>query len=55
LSCQELRPPELVIEHRDSYEDALDLADAAWLENKVDVSAMERLIESLLGKQARVT
>jgi Fic family protein len=47
--------PELVIQHRDDYEDALDLADAAWKEGHLDVSAMERLIESLLAKQlARV-
>ena len=47
--------PELVIQHRAEYEDALDFADEAWKENRVDVSAMERLIESLLAKQlARV-
>jgi Fic family protein len=47
--------PELVIQHRADYEDALDLADEAWKEQRVDVSAMERLIESLLAKQlARV-
>jgi Fic family protein len=43
--------PELVIGHRADYEDALDLADAAWLEDRVDLSAMERLIESLLATQ----
>lgn len=47
--------PELVIQHREDYEDALDAADAAWKEAKLDVSMMERLIESLLAKQlARV-
>jgi Fic family protein len=47
--------PELVIQHRTDYEDALDVADEAWKEDRVDVSAMERLIESLLAKQlARV-
>jgi fido (protein-threonine AMPylation protein) len=47
--------PELVIQHRGDYEDALDLADEAWRANRVDVSAMERLIESLLARQlARV-
>jgi Fic family protein len=47
--------PELVIQHREAYEDALDLADEAWRTNRVDVSAMERLIESLLAQQlARV-
>jgi hypothetical protein len=44
-----------VIEHREDYEDALDAADAAWKQEKLDVSMMERLIESLLAKQlARV-
>jgi Fic family protein len=47
--------PELVIQHRSDYEDALDLADDAWKEGRVEVSAMEELIESLLAKQlARV-
>jgi fido (protein-threonine AMPylation protein) len=47
--------PELVIQHRTDYEDALDLADAAWKEERIDVSAVERLIESLLATQlARV-
>jgi Fic family protein len=47
--------PELVIQHRADYEDALDLADEAWKAGRVDVSAMEQLIESLLAKQlARV-
>jgi Fic family protein len=47
--------PELVIDHRVDYEDALDGADAAWKDGRIDVSAMERLIESLLAKQlARV-
>ena len=44
--------PELVIAHRGAYEDALDAADAAYKENEtIDVSKMERLIESLLAKQ----
>jgi hypothetical protein len=47
--------PDLVKAHRDSYEDALDAADAAYKEGQTDVSAMEALIESLLAKQlARV-
>ena len=47
--------PELVIQHRKDYESALDRADAAWKENRLDVSAMENLIQSLLAKQlARV-
>jgi hypothetical protein len=40
-----------VIAHRADYEDALDAADAAWKEDRVDVSAMERLIEALLARQ----
>jgi Fic family protein len=43
--------PELVIAHRHEYEDALDVADLAWKEGRIDVSAMEALIESLLAKQ----
>jgi len=47
--------PELVIQHRHEYEDALDAADTAWKAGKIDVTAMERLIESLLARQlARV-
>jgi hypothetical protein len=47
--------PELIVDHRPAYEDALDQADAAWKEGGVDVTAMERLLESLLAKQlARV-
>jgi hypothetical protein len=47
--------PELVIQHRSDYEDALDLADEAWKAEQIDVSAMEQLIETLLAKQlARV-
>ena len=43
--------PELVVEHRPIYEDALDAADDAWEEDRVDVSKMEDLIGSLLAKQ----
>ena len=43
--------PELVIAHRHAYEDALDLADNAYKQGRIDVSAMEALIESLLAKQ----
>jgi Fic family protein len=47
--------PELIVDHRAAYEDALDSADAAWKENRLDISEMERLLESLLAKQlARV-
>jgi len=43
--------PELVIAHRHAYEDALDLADDACKQGRIDVSAMGALIESLLAKQ----
>ncbi len=47
--------PDLIIDHRPEYEAALDEADAALIVGKVDVSAMEALIEKLLAKQlARV-
>ena len=47
--------PELVVEHRPVYEDALDAADGAWKEGRLDLSEMEKLIGSLLAKQlARV-
>lgn len=47
--------PELIIHHRSAYEDALDAADSAWKEQRVDVSKMEALLESLLAEQlARV-
>ena len=42
---------ELVTQHRADYENALDEADEASLSGEVNVSAMERLIESLLAKQ----
>jgi Fic family protein len=47
--------PELIIDHRSLYEEALDAADDAAKEGRVDVSRMEKLIERLLAKQlARV-
>lgn len=47
--------PDLIIDHRPEYEAALDEADAALIEGKVGVSAMEALIEKLLARQlARV-
>jgi Fic family protein len=47
--------PDLIIDHRPEYEAALDEADAALIAGKVDVSAMEALIEKLLARQlARV-
>lgn len=43
--------PELVVDHRADYEDALDAADEAWKAGTLDVSQMERLIESLIARQ----
>ena len=43
--------PELIVSHRQDYEDALDAADDAWKEGRVDVSRMEALSDSLLAKQ----
>ncbi|QIP09541.1 Fic family protein [Bradyrhizobium symbiodeficiens] len=47
--------PDLIIDHRDLYEAALDDADEACRQGKLDVSKMEHLVEALLAKQlARV-
>ncbi|MEA2899038.1 MAG: hypothetical protein QOJ84_4653 [Bradyrhizobium sp.] len=47
--------PDLIIDHRDLYEAALDSADDAYKAGNVDVSKMEALVEALLAKQlARV-
>jgi Fic family protein len=47
--------PDLIIDHRSLYEEALDAADDAAKEGLIDVSRMEKLIEGLLAKQlARV-
>lgn len=44
--------PDLIIDHRNSYEEALDAADAALKDSgTIDVSKMETLIEGLLAKQ----
>jgi Fic family protein len=47
--------PDLIIDHRDLYEAALDDADDACKKGRIDVSKMEALVEALLAKQlARV-
>jgi Fic family protein len=47
--------PDLIVDHRPLYEDALDAADDAWKKGHVDVSKMETLLERLLARQlARV-
>ncbi len=43
--------PELIVDHRREYEDALDAADDAWKEGRVDVSKMESLVGGLLAQQ----
>ena len=43
--------PELIVDHRHVYEDALDAADDAWKIGNIDVSKMESLLQSLLAKQ----
>jgi Fic family protein len=43
--------PDLIIDHRHLYEAALDDADEAWKNGKLDVSKMEKLIEAMLAKQ----
>lgn len=43
--------PELIVDHRQDYENALDAADDAWKEGRVDVSKMEALSDGLLAKQ----
>lgn len=40
-----------IVENKKPYYSALDDADAEWLKNIVDVSTMERLIQTLLEKQ----
>jgi Fic family protein len=43
--------PDSIIDHRDLYEAALDDADDACKEGRLDVSKMEALVEALLAKQ----
>src|ERR1035441_6915449 len=43
--------PEQIVANRQPYYEALDAADAAWAQNIVDVSAMERLLEHALAVQ----
>ena len=43
--------PEQIVANRQPYYEALDAADAAWTQNIVDVSAMERLLEHALAVQ----
>ncbi len=43
--------PEQIVECRDPYYAALDAADLAWGQNRIDVSKMEELLSSLLARQ----
>jgi Fic family protein len=43
--------PEQIVENRNPYFDALDYADEAFLEGKIDVSSMENLISGMLATQ----
>lgn len=43
--------PEQIVENRDPYFEALDAADAARTEGRVDVGRMEELLSSMLAKQ----
>ncbi|HEY2213357.1 MAG TPA: Fic family protein [Bradyrhizobium sp.] len=43
--------PDLIVDHRAEYEDALDAADDAWKADKIDVSRMEELVSGLLARQ----
>lgn len=43
--------PELIVQNRAPYYEALDAADAAWLGSKIDVSIMENLLGDLLAQQ----
>jgi Fic family protein len=43
--------PEQIVAHRDPYFDALQAADAAWLDGRLDLSKMEDLLAELLAAQ----
>lgn len=43
--------PEQIVSNRQPYYQALDAADAAWAENRVDVSLMEQLLADMLARQ----
>jgi len=43
--------PDQIVENRDPYFDALDAADVAWKEKRLDVSKMEELLGALLARQ----
>jgi Fic family protein len=43
--------PDQIVDNRGPYFDALDAADEAWKERRVDVSKMEELLGGMLAKQ----
>lgn len=43
--------PDQIVSDRRAYFEALDKADAAWREERVDVSAMEDLLAAMLARQ----
>jgi Fic family protein len=43
--------PEQIVANRQPYYEALDSADAAWSEGRLDTSLMEKLIEDMLAVQ----
>ena len=43
--------PDLIVDDRDPYYDALQSADKAWNEGRLDISQMEGLVSDLLAKQ----
>jgi hypothetical protein len=43
--------PDQIVDNRNPYFDALDAADTAWRNGKLDVSKMEELLGALLAKQ----
>lgn len=43
--------PDQIVEHRDPYYAALDSADLAWNQGRLDVSVMEDLLSTLLARQ----
>jgi Fic family protein len=43
--------PDQIVDNRQPYFEALDAADAAWQEQRVDVSQMEELLGKLLARQ----
>ncbi|MGA3027470.1 MAG: Fic family protein [Bryobacteraceae bacterium] len=43
--------PEQIVANRQPYYEALDSADAAWSEGRLDISLMEKLIEDMLAVQ----